>query len=87
MCEVRFSCFICCSDTVLYHFTPSPHHACTCHSTACTRLYSKVLFILPSQSAFFKTLSLETLLTRADTLPNLYQELKAKGFLALLEHR
>jgi DNA-dependent protein kinase catalytic subunit len=68
-------------------FTVCLHKLAKAYPPLVDRLYSKVLFILPGQHASFKTMSLEILLARADSIPDLYTELKAKRFSQALQQR
>eukprot|EP00043_Microstomoeca_roanoka_P020233 m.242128 g.242128 ORF g.242128 m.242128 type:complete len:4198 (+) comp17134_c0_seq1:181-12774(+) len=46
----------------------------------------RVLFLAPSLPGQFKTMALETLLWRAQDIPDLYRELHGKGLLSLIKH-
>lgn len=48
---------------------------------------NRLLFVLPNLHAEFRNRCLEIVLTRIDTLENVYVELKSKGLLAFLTHR
>ncbi|XP_061175418.1 DNA-dependent protein kinase catalytic subunit-like [Saccostrea echinata] len=51
------------------------------------RFMNRLLFVLPNLHAEFRNRCLEVILTRIDTLENVYVELKSKGLLSFLTHR
>jgi DNA-dependent protein kinase catalytic subunit len=51
------------------------------------RFVNKILFLLPNVHGDFRRKCLEIIYSRATEIPNLYVELKAKGFSGMLCHR
>ncbi|CAH1795603.1 unnamed protein product [Owenia fusiformis] len=51
------------------------------------KFMTKLLFMLPGLHGEYRTHALEAILSRVDNIPNLFIELKAKGFLTMLSHR
>ncbi|XP_029935630.1 DNA-dependent protein kinase catalytic subunit isoform X2 [Myripristis murdjan] len=68
--------FIICLSKVSKHFPPFMD-----------RFVSSVLFLLPKLHGILKTHCLECVLSRADVIPNIFFQLKSKGFLQMLGHR
>jgi uncharacterized protein YutE (UPF0331/DUF86 family) len=51
------------------------------------RFINQILFVLPNVHGEFKTRCLEIILSRVKVIPNLFLELKTKGFMNILNHR
>ena len=51
------------------------------------RFINQILFVLPNVHGEFKTRCLEIILSRVKIIPNLFLELKTKGFMNVLNHR
>lgn len=58
----------------------------TCIVSSC-RFMNRLLFILPNLHGEFRNRCLDIVLTRIDTIDNVYIELKSKGLQAFLTHR
>ena len=51
------------------------------------RFINQILFVFPNVHGEFKTRCLEIILSRVKVIPNLFLELKTKGFMNVLNHR
>ncbi|CAB4005561.1 DNA-dependent kinase catalytic subunit-like [Paramuricea clavata] len=68
--------FITCVHQLQVHFPP-----------IVDRFINQILFVLPNVHGEFKTRCLEIILSRVKVIPNLFLELKTKGFMNVLNHR
>ncbi|XP_055968392.1 DNA-dependent protein kinase catalytic subunit [Sorex fumeus] len=68
--------FIVCLNKTAQHFPP-----------LADRFMSTVFFLLPKFHGVMKTLCLEVVLSRAETLPDLFLQLRSLGFTQVLRHR
>ncbi|XP_004615434.2 DNA-dependent protein kinase catalytic subunit [Sorex araneus] len=68
--------FIVCLSKAARHFPP-----------LADRFMSTVFFLLPKFHGVMKTLCLEVVLSRAETLPDLFLQLRSLGFTQVLRHR
>jgi len=53
----------------------------------CLRFLNKLLFMLPNLHGEFRSLCLEVLHARIESIENVFMELKSKGIMSSLTHR